>query len=223
MALRSRANVAMVGAQTRRLGTAELLSWADEVLVELEADSEFQRGFFRRVAHNAARRDPERTAAWAGRHAGSDYGADARRIVGQHWVKRDPTATLEWLSAGAADEVGAEAIRRVLSRWLEQDRPAAEEWLGSASPATLPDPALDLYARDLAKRSEIEMAISWAESIRDESLREASLEAVATPWYRREPEAAEAWLQQSPLSEEAREAVRHPPAEQKAERKRDRR
>jgi hypothetical protein len=111
----------------------------------------------------------------------------------------------------------------VLSRWLEQDRPAAEEWLDSASPATLPDPALDFYARDLVKRLEIEMAISWAESIRDESLREASLEAVATPWYRREPEAAEAWLQQSSLSEETREAVRHPPAEQKAERKRDRR
>jgi hypothetical protein len=212
-ALRSRANVAMVGAQTRRLGAAGLLSWADEVFVELEGKLEFQRGFFRRVAHAAGRRDPERVAAWAGRHAGSGYGADGRRIVGQHWVKRDPVATLEWLSAEAADEEGAEAIRRVLSRWLEQDRPAAEEWLDSASPATLPDPALDFYARDLVTRLEIEMAISWAESIRDESLREASLKAVATPWYRREPEAAEAWLQQSSLSEEAREAVRHPPAE----------
>jgi len=222
-ALRSRANVAMVGAQTRRLGAAGLLSWADEVLVELEEKREFQRGFFRRVAHMAGRRDPERAAAWAGRHAGSGYGTDGRRIVGQHWVKRDPAATLEWLSAEAEDEEGAEAIRRVLSRWLELDRPAAEQWLDSASPATLPDPALDFYARDLVKRLEIEMAISWAESIRDESLREASLKAVATPWYRREPEAAEAWLQQSSLSEEAREAVRHPPAERKAERKRDRR
>jgi hypothetical protein len=140
MALRSRANVAMVGAQTRRLGAAGLLSWADEVLVELEGKREFQRGFFRRVAHGAGRRDPERAASWAGRHAGSDYGADGRRIVGEHWVKRDPAATFEWLSAGAADEEGAEAIRRVLSLWLEQDRPAAEEWLDSASRATLPDP-----------------------------------------------------------------------------------
>lgn len=211
MPLRSGANVAMVGAQTRRLGAAGLLSWADEVLVELEGKREFQRGFFRRVAHAAGQRDPERAAAWAGRHAGSDYGANGRRIVGEHWVKRDPAATFEWLSAGAADEEGAEAIRRVLSLWLKQDRPAAEEWLDSASPATLPDPALDFYAQDLVKRLEIEMAISWADSIRDESLREASLKAVATPWYRREPEAAEAWLQQSSLSEEAREAVRHPP------------
>ena len=220
--LRSRANVAMVGAQTRRLGAAGLLSWADEVLVELEGDREFQRGFFRRVAHAAGQREPERTAVWVGEHAGSAYAYDGPRIVGQHWVNRDPAAAFEWLSAGKADEETADAIRRVLTRWFEQDRPAAEDWLESAERTTLPDSALDYYAQDLVKRLEIEMAISWAESIRDESLREASLGTVATPWYRREPAAAEAWLQQSSLSEEAREAVRHPPAEQKADRKRDR-
>jgi hypothetical protein len=101
--------------------------------------------------------------------------------VGEHWVKRDPAAAFEWLSANAVDEEGAEAIRRVVSRWLKEDRPAAEAWLDSASPAALPDPALDVYARDLAQRSEIETAIYWAEHIRDASLREACLEAVATP------------------------------------------
>jgi len=57
-----------------------------------------------------------------------------------------------------------------------------------------------------------EEAIAWAERISDEDGRRRAMRTVATHWYRSDAVAAETWLQQSPLDEEARRQVRSPGA-----------
>ena len=52
--------------------------------------------------------------------------------------------------------------------------------------------------------------MSEIERILDRERRLLCLETTATKWYLRDAEAAEAWLQKSPLDEEARRKVRTP-------------
>ena len=94
---------------------------------------------------------------------------------------------------------------------MHHHRDAAERWLLETELTAVHDPAIDFYALKLARASEIQQALSWAERIQDETLRLSSLEAVATRWHRREASAAEAWLEQSPLDEAARRRVRESP------------
>ena len=68
-------------------------------------------------------------------------------------------------------------------------------------------PTYPLYAPALAKESPAR-AIPFAEQISDEIAREEILVKIATAWRGEDEAACEAWLDQSLLSEEARQAVR---------------
>jgi hypothetical protein len=54
-------------------------------------------------------------------------------------------------------------------------------------------------------------AIEWASRVEDEKIRERLLVRVARAWRWQDEAAAEAWLRESPLSEEARERARKLP------------
>ena len=53
-------------------------------------------------------------------------------------------------------------------------------------------------------------AVAWAERIDDPDRQQSAYVAIARRWREQDPPAAEAWLEASPLSEEAREAARSP-------------
>jgi len=198
--------VAMMAAQGQRLGTAGLLEWADDAIGDTEG--RFKKHFFRRAAATAANQNPERAAAWVERHAGHDYAADGVRIVVERWMPKDANAAMDWVRAADSNAVREKAVRSAFSWWMQRDRDAAERWLLETELTAAHDPAIDVYASKLARGSEIQQALSWAERIPDETLRLSSLEAIATRWHRRDAAAAEAWLEQSPLDEEARRVVR---------------
>jgi hypothetical protein len=203
-------SVTLVGAQTRRLGVPGVLRWADDVLDGLP-DEKFRKEVFERVANQAAQRDPAAAAAWIDAHRGQGYGDLGVRSVAELWLPIDAEAALAWASKLPTEQERAAAIRSAFSQWLQRDFGRASEWLESAAAAPPPDPAIDAYVGVLARR-EPDAALRWAERMRDDDLRLASLTRVAKQWYRREPVAAEAWLQESPLDEETRLAVRQPPA-----------
>jgi hypothetical protein len=52
--------------------------------------------------------------------------------------------------------------------------------------------------------------LSWAAQINDDSRRETAFISIARRWREQDPSAAEAWVEQSPPSEKARERVRTP-------------
>ena len=211
--IRSPAIIAMMASQGRRLGTAGLLDWADDALGVTEG--RYQLSLFRRAAGTATRENPELAAAWVERHAGRDYARNGVRIVAERWMSSDADATLDWVRAAGSAAERDKAIRSAFSWWLQRDRTAAEQWLLGTELTALHDPAIDVYALGLARRSEFQPALSWAERIQDETLRLSSLRAVATLWHRLDAAAAEVWLEQSPLDEETRRGVREPPPRQR--------
>lgn len=76
-------------------------------------------------------------------------------------------------------------------------------------PSPQRDAAVSGFARGYAWQDP-EAALAWAQDISDPSLRERSLTQVGQAYYRRNPDAARAWLEQSGLSAEAQQAVTSP-------------
>jgi len=195
--------------QTRRLRVPAVLEWADGV-VQGELPEDLRKNVFRRVTGMASRQDPEAVAAWVEKHAGRAYADQGTRILAERWVSMNPEAVLRWVSASIPADERTMLLRHAFSRWLIEDFSDAAAWVEAASADPRHDPAFAAYANVLAQRDP-EAALPWAEKIQDEGLRLTSLERIAASWYRRDPVAAETWLESSALEEAARKRVRQAP------------
>lgn len=207
---RPKATARVIGALVRMRGVEATLRWADTIVRDESYDRDFKESVFRSGTRSVARWDPERAAVWVVEHAEHAYAEDGPRIVAEQWATRDGRATMDWLRERPAGHSRDRAARQAFIKWLRSDPEAARAWLASESLTAFHDPVLDAYAR-LRDAGAPEEAIGWCGRILDSETRLACLRAVATQWYRLDAVAAETWLQHSPLSEEARRAVRTPP------------
>ena len=206
-----KATVYVAGNLMRKSGAEAAMRWTESILRDEAYDSRFKRSVLRRGVRSVARWHPERAAAWVMEFAGSEHEADGVRIVADQWADRDGRAAMQWLHDQPAGESRDAAVGSSFARWRKWDPERAEEWLGSQSLTAFHDPAIDIYARLLDARAPRE-AVGWCERILDPARQLACLETTATQWYRRDAEAAVAWLQKSPLNEEARRKVQTPPS-----------
>jgi hypothetical protein len=204
----------VVGALMRKGSTEATLEWADAILGNEATDAKLKRSTFRRATRSVARAHPERAAAWALSHAASGYADDGPRIVAEQWGGQDGMAALQWIRGLAPGKPRDQAVREAFAQWSKADPAGAQAWLATESLTEFHDPALDFHAKRLAARAPAE-AVGWCERLVDPSRRRACLRNAATRWYRLDAVAAEAWLEQSPLDEETRLAVRNAPAARK--------
>jgi hypothetical protein len=106
-------------------------------------------------------------------------------------------------------------VRLTFALWGRRDREAALGWMATQTtgePEAWLRPIYPVYAKLLAADAPTE-AIQWAERIEKAPERELVLIKVARVWRYLDEAAAEAWLLESSLSEEAREKVRAPVGE----------
>lgn len=204
----------VVGTHMRTGGVEVTLGWADSILRDDSYTEEFKLVVFRSAARSVARWQPERAAAWVLEHAEHEYAEDGPRIVAEQWAARDGRAAMEWVRERPDGTPRNQAAREAFVKWLRSDPEGAREWLSSESLTSFHDPVINAYARLRDARAPQE-AIGWCERVLDSDLRLSCLEVVASEWYKMDAVAAESWLQQSPLSEEAQRAVRTPPKKRK--------
>ncbi len=188
-------------------GAEAALGWAEPVLRDEGYESVFKRQVFKAVAGAAAQWDPERTAAWAVEHSEADYATESVGIVAKHWGRRDGEAAMAWLGEQPAGELRDQAVREAFGEWAKKDPMSASAWLVEEKPAALRDPALEFKAQRIADY-EPELALGFCERVEDSARQQSCLESTATRWYAKDAVAAETWLQQSSLDDEARSRVR---------------
>ena len=123
---------------------------------------------------------------------------------------------MEWVRALPEGPRRQSATRAAFVSWMKNDEPAAEAWLLAQELSPFHDPALNYYARELAKTDSVR-SLALCEQVQDEKRRMGCLKKAAKNWYRVDALAAEGWLQESPLDEETRSQVRH--ADQRTEAK----
>jgi len=220
---RQEAGVTRVAAKLMRRGGADAaIPWVNSIVRNEAYENKFKKRAFRRGIRIVGRFDPERAAAWAMEHEGQVYAIDAPRIVAGRWGRRDGRAAMQWVRDHPAEELRGPAVREAFRTWYKSDKEGAVGWLESETLTAFHDPAIGYYAKDLSDRTAPDEAIVWCERIFDSEKRLSCFNFAAPKWYQRDAVAAEKWLQQSPLDEEARRAARTPP-EKLRQQKRSRR
>jgi hypothetical protein len=206
---RQRAIAAYVHQVIRTQGSEAVKRWAESLP---DDDAAYKLAVFRRVVDALSRLDIEASIRWCETHCDGPYGDNMRSIIARIWVLRDGPPALAWLSSTRKGHERDLAVRITFALWARTDREAALAWMAAQTTGE-PDPWLrpiyPVYARLLSVDAPTD-AIKWAERIEHDKEREAVLIKVARVWRYLDEAAAEAWLLQSSLSEEAREKVRVP-------------
>ncbi|WNG17276.1 hypothetical protein [Cystobacter fuscus] len=119
--------------------------------------------------------------------------------VVQQWAPADPASLAAYASDLPPGAVRNIALESSLGHWLERDLPAAIAWV-EALPSSPED---DVIVARIAQHPGLigpqpELAIAWAEAIRDPILRSRTLGTVVREWRDIDPAAAEHYARTSP-------------------------
>jgi hypothetical protein len=191
-------------------GAPAVMRWAESVP---EENPTYKLTVYRQVASALPLFDHAAAMRWCEAHCDGPFGNNLRNILAGRWVLSDGPSALEWLSTAPDGHEKDLAIRASFATWGREDPEAALAWMAEQTEdgklTAWLEPALPVYVGLLAERSPAE-AIEWAQRIGREREREVALIKIARRWRESDEPAAEAWLQSSPLSEEARAKVRDP-------------
>ena len=159
-----------------------------------------------RIADAFVRKDPAAAAEWAQKFASEDYGARTIERVGGAWAQSDPVAAVGWLEGLPPGNGQNAGLRNAFGDWEDRDPAAAGEYLLAMPQSPQRDSAISGFAMGYAWQNP-QLAITWAQDIQDPVLRQTSLTRAGQAFFRRDPDAAQVWLDSSGLPEEARQQI----------------
>jgi hypothetical protein len=187
------------------------MRWVEAI--EDDAPNEMKLAAFHNIAKLVAVRDPVSAAEWFLAHRTQPYTEGALTGIARRWVQRHPNdrpAAFEWLLAMSSDGIRAgergKAIGGGFRAWIQMDPEAAQSWLLSA----LPNPVLDPAVKESYKRllpTDPGASMEWVQRLDDEEVRRTESVRVGVRWRGKDPDAFDAWLEQSDLPEEIRQAI----------------
>jgi hypothetical protein len=208
---RQRAVATYARALIQTQGTEAPLRWADSLS---DQDPSFKLEAYRQSISMLTRFDIPVTVRWCDAHCDEAYAKNVRTIVGTRWGMRDAAAALAWLSTQTPGYETRVAVRATYGEWVRRERGPSIAWMAERTPAGPTgeiepwlEPIVPVYALALGETDPPE-ALRWAERMKSADDRQWVQIQIARLWRRKDQAAADAWLDQSPLSEEAREKAR---------------
>ncbi|MEM1223259.1 MAG: hypothetical protein AAGH40_10870, partial [Verrucomicrobiota bacterium] len=169
--------------------------------VEALEDGDMKDRLVRDFVDRWASFDPESAAAYV-LSLGEDADVGIKTALLSEWAENDPAAAAEWLNNLSADDPAtARASAEIIREWTRYDLNASAEWLNSLPQSPELDRAVASYAYRAAEEDPA-AAMSWAESISDDSMRVRMMQRVALTWKTADPDALDAYVASSDLSEE---------------------
>jgi hypothetical protein len=219
---RQRALSVLARATIRHEGPDAIIGWAESLSdgsagPPRDADYLFKLEVFRQVSQELAIADPAVAVAWCERHCDGPFASTLRELIAQRWAAQDGLAAMQWIATAPPGRSTDWAVKSAAIGWWRNDRPGLDAYVAAMEESGIErwfQPALVQYATwsagSLGEQAKRE-AIRLAALIEDPLKREKVLLAIARAWRKEDKATADAWLDQSPLSEDARERVRtHP-------------
>jgi hypothetical protein len=194
----------VASATLRSKGPEQASLWAESL-----PDGALKGTAMSRVAESYVRKDPAGAARWVQRFAAEDYATRAVERIGGDWAENDPIAAVGWLESLPTGSGQAAGLRNAFGDWEDRDPVAAGQYLLAMPLTPQRDAAISGFATGYAWQNP-QVAIAWAQDIRDPALRQSSLTRAGQAFYRRDPAGALAWLETSGLPEEVRQQVAAP-------------
>jgi hypothetical protein len=181
-----------------------LIAWADSVAVD--ANDGFKATAFLKAANALGHRDPLRARDWVEGQLENDYARRVAPVVVRHWAQRDAKAALDWSRDLANEEDRDRGVANAFREWVKAEPREAKDWLRTNTPAPDLDSAVRVVVQQTSPKS-MERAMEWAERTADPDKREKGVTELALRWRRQDQEAADAWLAEAEISDEARQKI----------------
>ncbi len=204
---RQRAVRAYLDALIDRDGPPAAIHFAEAIP---DGDRQYKIAVYWILGTELTRADPQAGAAWCAKHCDGPFGSGLADAVARAWAVQDGRAALEWAATLPEGTQREGAVHEAYRNWIRADRDGAMAWVAEQGPDGVPpwfQVALPTYAEYLSMRDPV-AALPWLEQIAHEPTREYALMRNARRWRRVDEAAAEAWLAESPLSDELREMAR---------------
>ena len=205
---RQRALNVLARAMINQDGVKAATEWAESLPDE---PASFKLAAYRQLGSELAKVDTAAATAWCDAHCEDEkFGNNVRERIAHQWAKRDGRGAMEWLRKAPAGSERDGAVRAAFRGWRVYDQKALFAWFSEFKPEGLPEwlhPAAGIYAMGISWDEPVE-ALEWAKLVPDPENRDLAMLTIARRWREVDPEGAEAWLAQSPLSEDQRAKAR---------------
>jgi hypothetical protein len=155
------------------------------------------------VAEAMFTKDPDSATAWVSNMPSGRPKSEAQSTIAQTWVEKDSSAATKWFATLPENEQ-TDLAGTIVMHWADSNWSEASRWI-----ETLSGDVRDYALSNAMNRENVTEAesLTLALSIRDEELRHTRLENVIQHWSFSDPESAEAWVKNSPLSNEDRDRL----------------
>jgi len=174
--------------------------------VELLEDGPVKNNVLSDFVDRWASYDPVGAAAYVDSLGDAVSGGIKARLVGE-WAENDPAAAAAWLSASEIDEQTlSRAATAIIRQWTNYDMTASADWLNSQPSSPALDRAVMSYTYRAAQEDPAS-AMTWAESIENDWMRNRMMRHVAGTWKNDAPEAFAKYLENAELDEEQRKQL----------------
>lgn len=155
------------------------------------------------VAESMLLHSPDDATNWIGRLPAGDARDAAEFTIARKWAEKDPAAASKW--ADTLPENEKDSVAGAIARsWADSNWPEASRWI-----ATLSGSAYDTATSIAMHRDGVtpQEALSLGLSIKDDGTRTYELQDVIRQWSWKDSQAAQAWVNSSPLPDEQRQKL----------------
>jgi len=169
-----------------------------------EHNSLYKQRAFDEVIRAVLHRDPSSAAQWLAQQNGAAFVSKESVVeTAAKLAKSAPTEALRWLDSMRAlpDGAAKEGAGSIIANWAKADAAGAGAYLRAAQNHPQYDAMADALARQVAA-SDPRIALAWSRSLNEDAARQASENAVASAWLRKDKENASAFLRGSGWTDE---------------------
>jgi len=147
---------------------------------------------------------PESLDSWMKNLPNEETRIEAVKGASSFAAPTDPAGAAEWVASRPLEEQG-DALILPLTLWLEKDSEAAFKWIKDL-PTSVRDGAIQIVCGNpiLDRQKRLQLV----ELVANHQIRVSALTELLREWFSEEPANAEAWLQQSNLSNEDKTNLR---------------
>ena len=141
-----------------------------------------------RVAREAVNRNPEKCAKWIEQLQPGTTRNLAISSTISAMTGNNPSGATNLVSNFDDPSLQAHAMKAVVNRWTVRDPIATAQWLNE-QPHEVSDEVVQTFALRVSYRDP-ESSVIWANSIKDETLRDRTVSASLNRWIRKDPSSA---------------------------------
>ena len=148
-------------------------------------------------------RDPQAAMDWVSRLPDGYGRSDAESTIASTWADKDPAAGAHWLQT-LPEKNQTDIVGTIVTSWISQNSSDAFHWISTLTGEVHDQAIVAAMNRDDATFAD---SLSIVFEINDQERRSSVIENNIRNWALNDPEAAEAWVKASPLSEEQRQKL----------------